>query len=165
MKLILFYQGKIPTEDGDYIDDIMKWGYEKLEGCHSYIQWLFPMKEGSMFHPEVPCLTEEEIQLFRTDTSLRTKIQDAFHKILDFYGLEIQGDVIEWQSPGRHKNPRWWLEHFNHNFLRITRILKSLRYMGLEKESQMVFRVLVPLRTIVSENTFSYWEEASKQKI
>jgi hypothetical protein len=74
MKLVQFYRGEIPTEDGDFISDVFSWGPERLEGCHSYIQWLFPLVEGSMFHPEVPCLNQDEMELFRKDPTVQQNL-------------------------------------------------------------------------------------------
>lgn len=169
MKLVQFYRGEIPTNDGDFLDDIIfHWKYEQLEGCHSYVQWMFPMKEGSMFHPEVPRLTDEEIAIFKADPYLQSSIDVAFFKMMDFYGFKISRTEVSplaWQEPGRHKNPKWWLDHFNHNFLRITRILKSTRYLGKEPLAAMLWNVLQSLKeehlAVISENTFEYWQEAA----
>jgi hypothetical protein len=92
------------------------------------------MKEPSMFHPEVPRLTEQEIHLFKSNPELQDKIETAFWKMMDFYGLEYDMEQVNlrWQQPGKHRNPDWWLKHFNHNCLRITRILKSTRYLGAD---------------------------------
>jgi hypothetical protein len=172
MKLIQFYRNEIPTDDGDFINDILyEWDYMKLEASHSYIQWLFPMKEGSMFHPEAPRLTDDEITLFQTDPTLKATIHLALDKMLDFYGMEYAETepaiVFKFQEPGRHENPQWWMKVFNHNFLRVTRLLKSLRYLGLPKESMALFRLLSqyspPLwhGTVISENTFEFWKDAA----
>ena len=166
MRFIQFYRGEIATDDGDYLNDIIhNWSYERMEGCHSYVQWVFPLMEGSMFHPEVPCLTLDEIKLFRSELELRYKVMDAYVKMLDFYGIEMRsGFTVQFQEPGKHKNPIWWLKQFNHNFLRITRILKSMRLLGFEYESLSLFKLLTDIRPdwpVISDNSYSYWKDAA----
>jgi hypothetical protein len=62
-----------------------------------------------------------------------------------------------------------WLTPSNHNHLRITRVLKSLRLLGLEEEARASFRCLEGLygkefaapRSRISEESFSYWRSAA----
>ncbi|GCB79796.1 hypothetical protein scyTo_0019613 [Scyliorhinus torazame] len=61
-----FYTREIAMKpDGVYIDEILtKWNgdYDKLEHNHTYIQWLFPLREpGLNWHAEE--LTTEEIKV------------------------------------------------------------------------------------------------------
>lgn len=50
----------------------------------------------------------------------------------------------------------------NHNWLRITRVLKSLTLLGLEEEARSLFRRLDEVyssrRFPVTAETFGYWE-------
>lgn len=71
MKLVQFYRGKIPNNEGLFIDDILSYGYEQLEVDHAYIQWILPLKERSMFNTEAPLLTDQEIDLFKSDSDLK----------------------------------------------------------------------------------------------
>lgn len=65
----------------------------------------------------------------------------------------------------RSKN---WLTPANHNHLRITRILKSLRLLGLEPESAAFFRALAAIypgqsaaaNPAISATTFRFWQSA-----
>jgi hypothetical protein len=91
--------------------------------------------------------------------------------MLVFYGFELVEDdplrVVPSESfPEQSTN---WLELSNHNHLRITRILKSLRLLGLEEESAAFFRCLAGLygkesataAPRISEETFHYWRSAA----
>ena len=60
-----------------------------------------------------------------------------------------------------------WLTQNNHNFLRITRILKSLRILGKNQEAQAF---LVALKAVYAEEkdkigrtTLHYWTRAVSQ--
>ncbi|KAF3708533.1 Opioid growth factor receptor-like protein 1 [Channa argus] len=130
-----FYLNKIPlVPDGIYIEEILtKWrgDYDKLEQNHNYIQWLFPLREqGLNFY--APELTQEEIKEFQSTREARRRFLAAYCLMLDFYGIKLvdkSGNVARasnWQDRFQHLNES------QHNYLRITRILKSLGELGYE---------------------------------
>jgi hypothetical protein len=55
--------------------------------------------------------------------------------------------------------------YFNHNWLRITRVLISLKLLGLDRESQALFRWLDDAWTLrrfpIPANTYQHWKNAS----
>ena len=57
-----------------------------------------------------------------------------------------------------------WLRPHNHNFLRITRILRSLSLLGCEPQAAALFawlRHLYDLNpTLIGSQTFGYWQKA-----
>ena len=68
----------------------------------------------------------------------------------------------------RFYNGSWhWLTPGNHNHLRITRIIKCLRLLGLEAEAQAFYEYLAGIyetqpHNITSE-AFRFWSDASAQ--
>lgn len=161
MKAVQFYRSEIANNDGTTFEDILAYSYGALEVDHSYIQWLFPLYEPSCFNVLAPVLTTEEQILFSTDPFLRDRVEKAFHKMLDFYGLQYSDEVVSWQVPGKHENPQWWLEFFNHNMLRITRILMSLRLLGRTDLCMALYKLLLTVRNRVTQNTWDYWNDAA----
>ncbi|XP_027861793.1 opioid growth factor receptor-like protein 1 [Xiphophorus couchianus] len=130
-----FYMNKIPlVPDGIYIEEILsKWrgDYDKLEHNHTYIQWLFPLREqGLNFYAHE--LTQEEIKEFQSTREAKRRFLAAYSMMLDFYGIKLldkSGNVARapnWQERFQHLNES------HHNYLRITRILKSLGELGYE---------------------------------
>ncbi|KAF6720024.1 Opioid growth factor receptor-like protein 1 [Oryzias melastigma] len=130
-----FYMNKIPlVPDGIYIEEILtKWrgDYDKLEHNHTYIQWLFPLREqGLNFYAHE--LTQDEIKEFQSTREAKRRFVAAYSMMLDFYGVKLldkNGNVT------RGPNWRERFQHLNeshHNYLRITRILKSLGELGYE---------------------------------
>lgn len=130
-----FYLNKIPLiPDGIYVEEILtKWrgDYDKLEHNHTYIQWLFPLREqGLNFYAHE--LTQDEIKEFQTTREAKRRFLVAYALMLDFYGIKLldkSGNVSRapnWQQRFRHLNES------QHNYLRITRILKSLGELGYE---------------------------------
>ncbi|XP_068583247.1 opioid growth factor receptor-like protein 1 [Cebidichthys violaceus] len=130
-----FYLNKIPlVPDGIYVEEILtKWrgDYDKLEHNHTYIQWLFPLREqGLNFYAHE--LTQDEIKEFQSTREAKRRFLAAYSLMLDFYGVKLldkSGNVARapnWQERFQHLNES------QHNYLRITRILKSLGELGYE---------------------------------
>ncbi|XP_042307517.1 opioid growth factor receptor-like protein 1 isoform X2 [Sceloporus undulatus] len=130
-----FYKNKIPFKpDGVYIEEVLnKWkgDYEKLEHNHTYIQWLFPLREqGLNFYAKE--LTTYEIEEFKKTKEAIRRFLLAYKMMLEFFGIKLtdkNGNVSRasnWQERFQHLNES------QHNYLRITRILKSLGELGYE---------------------------------
>lgn len=160
--LINFYQNKLLIQIGLFepklvsIKDIWEWNFDKLEYNHDYIQYLFPLTEISMFNPEAPTLIEEDIQYFKDN--LRENLIISAKVFCNFLGITIDG-----QKADNFLERRFLFEKTNHNWLRITRMLKSLSILGCEDISKKIFSLLEYLHKqegLVSGNSFKYWEEA-----
>lgn len=130
---LLFYQGKIALksdEQTDFIGDVhKKWkgDYQLLEKHHGYIQWLFPNREQGTSPYSQP-LTRYEAEEMR---KLKDNILKSYELILDFFGIELleNGNLQRAKNYiERYEN----LNMFEHNYLRITRILRFLGIMRME---------------------------------
>ncbi len=162
--IVQFYSGQGTDHRGRLLSEIQQWTDDRLESVHDYIQWLFPLEEPSAFNPYAPLIDSETIRAFRSGADLRDGLRTSFHRMLRFYGLKMSdGKVIPAENfPERAKE---WLTPHNHNHLRITRILKSLRTLGLESEAEAFFERLSEIhhsgtRTITAE-TFRFWRSAA----
>ncbi|XP_067410212.1 opioid growth factor receptor isoform X2 [Emydura macquarii macquarii] len=131
-----FYKNEISfLPHGLYIDELLEaWqeDYETLEENHSYIQWLFPLRERGMNWRAKP-LTCKEIQAFKRSQEVMQRFVRAYKLMLGFYGINLVD-----QETGQVERAENWaqrfrnLDRFSHNNLRITRILKCLGEMGYE---------------------------------
>ncbi|XP_077468626.1 opioid growth factor receptor-like protein 1 [Stigmatopora argus] len=141
-----FYLNKIPlVPDGIYIEEILtawRGDYDKLEHNHTYIQWLFPLREqGLNFYAHE--LTQDEIKEFQSTREAKRRFLAAYSLMLDFYGIKLvdkSGTVARssnWQERFHHLNES------QHNYLRITRILKSLGELGYEIFKAPLVRLLL----------------------
>jgi len=166
--IFAFYQGR-PDSSARMLEDIWLWDYQKLEYTHDYIQWLFPLKEKSRFNRNAPILNDEVIQAFRTDEQLRVRLRKSLEVMLQFYGLQYnkfddKGIEITKSDnyPERKLN---WIEEGNHNYLRLTRILTSLRLLGLEDYAQALFKSLNQIyleeSKKIGSKTYAYWKSAA----
>src|SRR4028118_317782 len=166
--ILTFYQGQSPDSSGRMIETIWSWDYQKLEYTHDYIQWLFPLKEKSRFNWNAPVLNEEVIQAFRKNEQLRIRLSKSFKLMLKFYGLQCNEvgntDIEITKSDEYQERKQNWINGGNHNYLRITRILTSLRLLGLENYAQAFFRCLNQIYSEESPNignkTYAYWKSA-----
>ncbi|XP_078397986.1 opioid growth factor receptor-like protein 1 [Cetorhinus maximus] len=142
-----FYTQEIALKpDGVYIDEILtKWkgDYDKLEHNHTYIQWLFPLREpGLNWHAEE--LTAEEIKEFLKTKKAKNNYLQVYEIMLDFFGMKLED-----KNTGRVARASNWKERFQHlnesqhNYLRITRILKSLGEFKFESFQIHLVRLLL----------------------
>lgn len=149
-----FYKNKIPFKpDGVYIEEVLsKWkgDYEKLEHNHTYIQWLFPLREqGLNFYAKE--LTTYEIEEFKKTKEAIRRFFLAYKMMLEFFGIKLidkTGNVARaanWQERFQHLNES------QHNYLRITRILKSLGELGYESFKSPLVKFI--LHEALVENT------------
>lgn len=166
-RITSFYLGKNTDDKGRMIDDILSWDDRELELVHDYIQWLFPLKEASAYNASAPVITEEEIDEFVHSDALRSKLRESFIRLLNFYGFECfgeEGNLNVRRSAVFERQASNWLTVCNHNFLRITRILKCLSMLG-PKDCAVAF--MDALEEIYNEHsetigfeTLSYWRDA-----
>jgi len=133
-KLILFYLGSHPDHQGRYLAEILEQNDHWLEASHDYIQWIFPTTEKSRVKPGAPTITKEIQSEFHKDELLRNHLKASYFRMLEFYGLESMNNSIRKSDNWEKRKSNWFVQD-THNNLRITRILKCLKALGLEMEA------------------------------
>ena len=146
--LLRFYAGTGIDDRGRRIDEIWSFSRDELERVHDYIQWLFPLDEPSAFNPRAPLLDAATIERFRTDARLRENVERSLDVMRAFYASED------------------WITPHNHNFLRLTRILKSLSLLGFDERAAELLSWLEEIYTrhssSIGTTTLEYWRAAGK---
>lgn len=163
--LVRFYRGLAADNRGRYLDDILAFDDGALEYTHDYIQWLFPITTIGV-NPFAPPASASTIDAFNKDASLRAALCRSLDRMLAFYGLERSGDEIV-PRPDFEAH-RQWLTPGNHNHLRLTRILKSLRLLGNEEDARALHACLTTIAArelesghrSISSDTRRFWDEA-----
>ena len=159
-----FYRGTGTDAEGRGICEIWSWSDDELEAVHDFIQWLFPLSEPSAFNPDAPLLTRDDIALFHGDALLRVHLRKSLERILSFLGLTatLEGKVVEGPNFAIRAPEVWQTP--NHNWLRISRILRSLTLLGLRDEAEQFFNWLdheyTRRRFPIPADTFRYWSNA-----
>jgi len=160
-KIISFFEMIKPDSEGRTLDDILAKSYEWMEFCHDYVQWLFPLVEESAYNPDAPLLTEFDIEYFRNnrDSIAVKNYIYGIEAMLAFFGIKIDSDTLVASKADNFESRKYtWAEHFNHNHLRMTRMLKSMMLLGFEDYAHAVYNFISDFP--VNENSKQYWTEA-----
>ncbi|KAF2397642.1 hypothetical protein EJ06DRAFT_129858 [Trichodelitschia bisporula] len=171
-----FFDPSIGERDwyGRSLTDILNFTDNELEHFHDYIQILFPLPEPSGF-VSAPRLTPDIVAAFRADdatgAALRGNLRLAFLRMIDFFGLAIEdeeGECCVTTGPGWQER-RWiWVRRFDHNHLRITRILRCLRILGLGRFAQGFWEFLnhpPDEDPRFGRTSIEYWEAAATRPL
>lgn len=165
--IINYLETKSKRKRSNKIIDKWKRCYVYLECNHSYIQWWFPLNEKSNHNHKAPILTEKDICEIQKNEMIKESIIYSFDVMLNFYGLERKYETTQVRRKNNYKFiKRRWIRNGNHNFLRITRILKCLKICGLEDYARGFYNELC---NIYQENKFiigksiNYWNDAINQ--
>jgi hypothetical protein len=158
--IVMFYLGHKVHPAGYTIEQVWKFSREQLEKIHDYIQWIFPLATPSTHVHDVPVLNKNEIEEFRDNEILRSRVVRSYHLMLDFYGFHVAGDAIG--RSAEFKKHSGWLYPKNHNYLRISRILESLVLMCFRSEAEAFLGALVDIypdfRWDIGES-LSFWKK------
>jgi hypothetical protein len=158
-ELLAFYGDDGVNSSGYTLEQVLGWDDEDWELQHDFIQWLFATDESSMFNADAPVLDTATIATFRADPLLRHRLRRSFDRWLAFCGVVRTDDGLAFDNP----NPAVWGRQ-NHNWLRITRILRSLNLLGLPDDAQAFFALLTTIRSRIDPTTWGYWEKAARHE-
>jgi hypothetical protein len=143
---LTFLRGETPDNRGRFFSDMIAYSNAQLEESHDVIQWLFPLNEASAYNRNAPLLSVEDISVLKTDAVAKANILKAYERFLVFY------EDAQWITP------------YNHNYLRLTRILKCLGLAGLDKEKNALKSALNALyllhKDTIGETTKRFWDNA-----
>ena len=162
---LAFLAGVGTDHAGRTLEQIAAWDRRQLERVHDYIQWVFPAMVPSRFNPHAPVLDRADVVEGAQDARVLRNLRRMTIVMARFYGLERRefGDGPQYDPIEEDRRP-WWMQANNHNFLRITRILNSLRLFGLTEEAEALLDVLELLARRfpgpVSGETLRFWRDA-----
>lgn len=117
--------------------------FDTLESRHGYIQWLFPVQSRSGANSASQELFPHEIAAMVADANVRARVRDAYAMMLEFYGFRLADN-----DTGRVERSADWAARFahldsaSHNFLRISRILKSIGDLSFERFKYPLLKLL-----------------------
>ncbi|KAJ8299427.1 hypothetical protein KUTeg_023487 [Tegillarca granosa] len=169
---LLFYTNEVASyPDGDFIDIIhSEWfgDYRRLEAHHGYIQWIFPIRESGMnWHAQE--LQLHEAKAIQADPKAKARVLKSYKMMLDFYGMKLEDEETGQIVRGDNYKERF--AHLNrsyHNYLRITRMLKSLGELGYEHLKrpfvEFVLEEALEKETLTNcvDSCYKYWLETIK---
>lgn len=97
---------------GRSIDQIIDFNDAYWERTHDFIQWLFPLTEASRSVRNAPTLTDSQIKQIRECETIQANIQRSVLRYKEFLASTTK-----------------WRSGYDHNHLRISRVIKSLRLL------------------------------------
>jgi hypothetical protein len=146
------------------IEEMWQWDDRQLEKMHNYIQWWFPLDEPSGNSLGAPILTMDEIEQFHTDKEIRVRLLKSFSIMMNYYGFAFDDKTGKIGKAKDFEKHSGWLFPDNHNYLRITRILKSMTLLGFPEISKALLGVLEGLykeyRVYIGPKTWKYWSDS-----
>lgn len=166
-QLINFLSGSGVDDRGRAITEIIAWSDAQLESCHDYIQWVFPNRSPSQFNPGAPTLDDDTASQIKSCPQAIKNVRGMLVRMYKFYSFKVitfeDGDY-QLDSLNASQKP-WWITPGNHNYLRLTRILKTLKLLCLDDDVDALADILDILgrkyRQTISEKTLGFWRDAS----
>jgi len=142
-----FLEGTGTDHKGRFITDIWKFDDKEIEHNHDFIQWIFPLNEPSMSVFGAPVLDKEDIDTILSNEVAQTNITKSAEWYLGFLM--------------RNEN---WIKSYDHNHLRITRTIKSLRLLVGDYEANkfrknLLFTLGDKINTVKS-SAIKFWNNS-----
>ncbi len=145
--VLAFLEGGGPDAQGRTVFQVLGFDNATLEHTHDYIQWLFPLDEPSRAVPDSPTLSAEDVEGIRASATAQMVLAAATDRMTVFYG-----------------QTRAWLAPSDHNHLRITRIIRSLRLLRGDDPADAfrddVLACVAAMQAPVSARSRGYWMTA-----
>lgn len=147
MPLREFLEGKGTDTNGRMIDDVIGFDDTNIENTHDFIQWTFPLKEASQAVFNSPVLSDQEVDQIRLSSIAQENLLRCSKWFLGFL-----------------ERNRHWITWHNHNHLRISRAIKSLRLLsGNETADNFKSAVLTFVDEDlpkISQKSVSFWKSS-----
>jgi hypothetical protein len=167
-QIVPFYLGQGFDVAGRSLAGIWAWDFEELECAHDYIQWLFPLTEVSAFNADAPLVDDSVIVAFAENSLLCQNLLQSVVVMLAFYGwdgvVNDAGELFIAPSANHVERKAEWICPCDHNYLRITRILKCLMTFGLKQPALAFYECLRQIyrehSDLIGGETFNYWSHA-----
>jgi hypothetical protein len=147
-----FLRGEAHDANGRLLADTLAFDDQRIESVHDFVQWLFPLREASQAVPGSPVLGASEAAAIRADPLARQGLGAALDRMSRFYG-ETNG----------------WLRSFDHNHLRITRIITAVGDLLGAAEAQAFHARIIDRNTAfgspVNQTSLRYWRQALERNV
>ena len=110
MRLKLFHEARAPLANGHRRDTLLLLSDEEFETNHGFIQWAFPTSQPSQNPTNAPVLDLDSAVWLAEKDDVARFLEDMTTRFLEFL-----------------KRSDHWKQKYNHNHLRISRALESIR--------------------------------------
>jgi len=169
--IVEFYAGQARDSHDRSIHTIFRMRDDQMESVHNYIQWLFPLHEESQCVEGSPVLTFEDVNRLRSNPTAIENMKAAINKFRYFLGLpQMQRVEADYDQPRGNFNEskvNTWCQDGNHNLLRVTRAIRSIRLFGLVDEAEEFYADVLRVARArkINRRTLQYWERAARDDV
>tara|TARA_B110000977_G_scaffold152688_1_gene193935 strand:+ start:14 stop:463 length:450 start_codon:yes stop_codon:yes gene_type:complete len=147
MGLVAFLNGEGTDYKGRCLLDIWNFDDNEIEQTHDYIQFMFPLAEKSGSYFNAPILSLEDIKAIRLSEVAQANLKKSAEWYLGFLR--------------RHDH---WIKAYDHNHLRITRTIKSLRLLVSQETAEAflnsVFGIIGDRVNVVRQDAIGFWKSS-----
>lgn len=163
--LLRFFRGEEDERIHHTLSRITEFSDEEMEMYHDFIQWIFPTMEQSEYHPSAPTIDAKFAHALHQDDCTLAGYCKGCRRYFRYMGLECKGNGDICRIP--NTPPFWQLP--GHNYLRITRVLNSLRQTGHEGCCKALYAQMMQIleadpTNYVGRTTLEYWARTQKYK-
>ena len=132
---------------GRTLDEIWSYSDNEIEGTHDFVQLVFPTNKPSQATFN---------KLYLDNEILIDKLKNS---------SEVTKNIMKsacWYLSFLERNDAWQ-KGYDHNQLRITRVIESLRLLVSDESADEFFKAILRLvkdPTILNPTTMKFWEDA-----
>ena len=145
--IVGFLEGKTPDHRGRMVSMLWIQTDDDAENTHDYIQWMFPLDEPSQAVSGAPVLNDFDIDEIRENRLAVENLEESARWFLGF--LERNDHSIT---------------NYDHNHLRITRAIKSLRLLTSDQAADEFRDKVIALAgnnlNLVDQKARDFWASA-----
>jgi len=156
--IVQFYTTVGRDSQNRTLDHILQCNDAAWEIYHDYIQWVFPLHEISGFSHDAQILTESDVALLSSSPTARANMARSITRWREFLGISSPKARDKWAD---------WATERNHNLLRITRSIRSIRLFGMEEEARALYEDVMQVSNerpgAISQHTLAYWHRAMQE--
>ena len=146
-QLVAFLEGSGTDSRSRRLVDIWQFDDDEIEYTHDFIQWIFPLREASGSNFSAPTLLVSEVDFIRSSAECQQNLETSASWILAFF-----------------KRSEEVAQFTNHNHLRVTRIIKSLRLLHSDQLAdqfkQAILAMIQAKGARINPITVAFWLES-----
>jgi len=146
-RLVAFLRGSGTDTGSRRLSDIWQFDDDEIDHTHDFIQWMFPLREASGANFNALTLAASDIETIQSSMQCRQNLEKSATWILAFF--ERTEEIFQYT---------------NHNHLRVTRIIRSLRLLHSDQQAeqfkQAVLAMIQARGARINPVTVAFWLEA-----
>ena len=146
-QLVAFLEGSGTDSRSRRLKDVWQFDDDEIEHTNDFIQWMFPLTEASGSNFSAPNLRASDVDVIRSSAECQQNLETSASWILAFF-----------------KRSEEVAQFTNHNHLRVTRIIKSLRLLHSDQLAdqfkQAILAMIQAKGARINPITVAFWLES-----